>query len=315
MRWIEERKEKSIIRADLLWKELLESFLYLALEIFYPELYAAVDLSKPPIPLNKELRVPGLHKANKEQKIVDLLMDLPLKTGDLIRILLHVEVQGAGTREPFHVRMRDYACVITLTQKRPFAALAIRTTPKKQAEELYYEMNCFGTRHLFIYPTVFIDQMDEQDLLAKKKNPVALAVVCAMRMLKAKKDERKRYRYAQELLALMKTSGYSVDTAVSVMQFIEGMTGLETVKLKNELKKDLEREINELLGEVKDMTTVQTPILRKVLKKKAQEAFEAKGETKGKLEAARRMLSRGMTLDIIMDVTGLSEKEIYDFRG
>jgi hypothetical protein len=238
-------------------------------------------------------------------------MDLPLKTGDLIRILLHVEVQGAGTREPFHVRMRDYACVITLTQKRPFAALAIRTTPKKQAEELCYEMNCFGTRLLFRYPTVFIDQMDEQGLLAKKKNPVALAVICAMRMLKAKKDERKRYRYAQELLALMKTSGYSVDTAVSVMQFIEGMTGLETVKLKNELKKDLEREINELLGEVKDMMTVQTPILRKVLKKKAQEAFK----TEGKLEAARRMLSRGMTIDVITDVTELSEEKIRNLQS
>jgi hypothetical protein len=139
MKWTEGKKKKTSIRADLLWKELLESFLYSALEIFYPELYAAVDLSQPPIFLNRELRIPGLHKANKEEKILDLLMDVPLKRGDLLRILLHVEVQGAGTQEPFHIRMHNYACAITLVQKRPFAALAIRTTPKGQAEQLVYE--------------------------------------------------------------------------------------------------------------------------------------------------------------------------------
>jgi hypothetical protein len=39
------------------------------------------------------LRIPGLHKANKEEKVLDLLMDVPLKKGGLLRILLHVEVR------------------------------------------------------------------------------------------------------------------------------------------------------------------------------------------------------------------------------
>jgi hypothetical protein len=308
---IDEEKKKPIVRADLLWKELLESFLYPALEIFYPKLYAAVDLDKPPIPLNKELRVPGLHKANKEEKILDLLMDVPLKTGELLRVLLHVEVQGAGSKEPFHVRMHNYACVITLTQKRPFAALAIRTTPKGKEERLTYEMNCFGTRHTFMYPIIFVDQMDGEDLLARKENPVALATVCVIRMLEAKKDERKRYQYAKELLKLMKGAGYSVETSIRLMQFIEGMTGLTTAKLKSALGNDLEQEITEMLGEAKDMTTVQTPILRKILRKKAQEIFKIEE----KFDTARRMLSRGMEVDVIADVTELPEKEIRSLQN
>ena len=153
-------RQRSIVRADLLWKELLESFLYFALEIFYPRLYEVVDLSKPPSFLNKELRVPGLHKANKEQRILDLLSDLPLKAGNVVRLLLHVEVEGERgarirTKEPFYVRMCNYACAITLTQKRPFASLAIRTTPRGRSERLFYEMDCLGTRLLFEYPTVF----------------------------------------------------------------------------------------------------------------------------------------------------------------
>ena len=307
----EEAKKNAIVRADLLWKELLESFLYPALEIFYPELYAAVDLNKPPIPLNKELRVPGLHKANKEEKILDLLMDVPLKTGDLLRILLHVEVQGARTKEPFHIRMHNYACAITLTQKRPFTALAIRTTPQTKTEQLTYEMDCFGTRHTFTYPTVFVDTMGEQGLLEKKGNPVALATVCVIRMLKAKRDERKRYQYAQELLKLMKSAGYSIETTIGLMQFIEGMTGLSTAKLKSALKNELEQGIMEMLGEVKDMTTVQTPLLRKALRNVAKEIFR----TEGRVDTARKMLSRGMEINVIADVTDLPEETIRNLQN
>jgi predicted transposase/invertase (TIGR01784 family) len=170
-----------------------------------------------------------------------------------------------------------------------------------------------------MYPTVFIDQMDEQVLLAKKGNPVALATVCVMRMLKAKKDEKKRYQYAKELLKLMKNAGYSTEAAIGLMQFIEGMTALSAAKLKNALKNDMEQEIMEMLGEMKDMKTVQTPILRNILRKKAQEIFRAEGVVEGeaarKLKDARRMLSRGIEINVIADVTELSEEEIRNLQN
>jgi hypothetical protein len=238
-------------------------------------------------------------------------MDVPLKTGELLRTLLHVEGQSVGIKEPIHIRMHNYVCAISLVQKRPFAALAIRTTPRGKTEQLGYEMDCFGTRHAFTYPTVFIDQMDEQELLAKKENPVALATVCVMRMLKAKSDERKRYHCAKELLKLMKSAGYSVETGIGLMQFIEGMAGLNTAKMKGALKKDLEQEIMEMLGEGDNLMTLQTPILRKILRKKVQEIFKIEG----KLEDARRMLSRGMGIDVIVDVTELPEETIRNLEN
>jgi predicted transposase/invertase (TIGR01784 family) len=169
--------------------------------------------------------------------------------------------------------------------------------------------------------------MDEKSLLAKKENPVAIAAVCVKRMLKAKKDEQKRYQYARELLKMMKGSGYSMDTALKLMQFIEGITGLNTPKLKNALENDLDQEITEMLGGAKDMTAVQTPILRKVLRRKAQEMFRAEGmnegkkegkeegKKEGKLEDARRMLARGMEIDVIVDVTELPEEEIRNLQN
>ena len=37
---------------------------------------------------------------------------------------------------------------------------------------------------------------------------------------------------------------------------------------------------------------------------------EKKGEKKGKMEIAKKMLDKGMTIEEIADITGLSEKEI-----
>jgi len=334
------KRQRSVIRADLLWKELLESFLYFALEIFYPQLYAVVDHSKPPSFLNKELRVPGLHKSNKEQRILDLLCDLPLTEGNIVRLLLHVEIEGEqGARkkvkEPFHQRMHNYACAITLTQKRPFASLAIRTTPQGQTEELFYEMNCFGTHLLFKYPTVFIDKMDEEYLLTKKANPFTLAVLCAKRMAKAGKNENKRYEYAKELLKQMRSAGFSEDTSIRLVQFIEGMVNLNTRKFV----KELEKEIDNLLGkEAASMFEVRTPILKKVLERKACEWARAEGIAEGKaegiaegkaegiaegkaegkaegiaewkIETIRRMFARKMKLDVIAAATGYSVEEV-----
>jgi phosphotransacetylase len=70
-----------------------------------------------------------------------------------------------------------------------------------------------------------------------------------------------------------------------------------------------------MLGEVKDMTTVQTPLLRKALRNVAKEIFRAEGEAERKLKDARRMLSRGMEIDVIADVTELSEETIRNLQN
>ena len=215
-------------------------------------------------------------------------------------------------KEPFYIRMHNYACAITLTQKRPFASLAIRTTPQGKSEKLSYEMDCFGTRHFFEYPTVFIDQLDEEILLGLKKNPVAIAALCARRMSKAWKSENKRYQYAKELLKMLRSAGYTEVTCIRLAQFIEGMSSLSTRKLVQEL----EEEIDNLFEEVEFMEkdVIRTPLVRKAVRKRIinQIKAEAKteGKAEGKMETARRMSARGMKLEVIADITGFSIEEL-----
>ena len=186
-------------------------------------------------------------------------------------------------------------------------------------EALFYEMDCFGTRMLFEYPTVFIDQLDDETLLGLKENPVALATLCAKRMYKARKSESKRYEYAEELLKLMRSAGYTKDTYIRLSQFIEGLSNLSASKWV----KKLEAEIGNVLEEeVNPVDVVRTPILRKVLRRKLKECFRAEGRAEGKaegraegkaegeMEIARRMFDRGMELAVIAELTGVSTEEL-----
>jgi hypothetical protein len=299
-------KKKIKVRPDLLWKELLETFLYAALEVFYPALYDAVDLEKKPIFLDKELRIPGMRQG---QKITDLLVDVPLKTGGMAFLLLHIEIQGTNTGEPFHVRMYQYSCLITLRLKRPFTALAIRTTQRGRTEEVMYEDECFETRHLFNYRTVFLDQMDENRLLAMKENPVALATVGAIRMLRAGKLEPRRFEYARELLRLLKDRKYSIDICIQLTQFLEGITALSTAKLLEKFGEEMDN----LLKEVEPMR-IMTPVLSKVLKKKSYEWGKLDGVLEGQQKIARSMLAEAMPLDRIAKFTDLSVEEVEALR-
>jgi hypothetical protein len=269
-------KKKPAVRLDLLWKELLESFFYAALEIFYPSLYEAVDREKNPVFLNKELRIPG---ARRGQRILDLLVDVPLKTGSMTCVLLHVEQQGEIRDEPFHVRMFKYACLIVLRLGRPFTALAIRTTPMEKSEELRYEFQCFESWMAYGYRTVFLDKLDEEQLLAMTHNPLSVAVVAAMRLRKAGKNEEKRFEYGREMLRLLKSRGYSLDVRHQVVQFIAGLVNLSA----KELLEEFEKEMDNVLEEMESMT-VKVPAMEKYLKKKSYEWGKKDGKLEGILE-------------------------------
>jgi predicted transposase/invertase (TIGR01784 family) len=49
--------------------------------------------------------------------------------------------------------------------------------------------------------------------------------------------------------------------------------------------------------------------------KEYEETLLTKGKIEGKIEAARRMLARGLDVTCIMDVTGLSQDEIETLRN
>ncbi|WP_345796605.1 DUF4351 domain-containing protein [Castellaniella sp. MT123] len=96
---------------DSPWKESLELYFPQALALLTPDLYAAIDWSVSPTFLDKELQ--SIDQRSKHgRRFVDKLARVRLLGGVELRLLIHVEVQGALSgpkiRQGFARRMYEY---------------------------------------------------------------------------------------------------------------------------------------------------------------------------------------------------------------
>ena len=84
---------------DGIWKDAVEQYLPLLLKRMMPELYQDIDFSQNFTYLDKELRDTiqvTLSEEHNAAKFIDTLVQVPLKTGKMQWVLLHIEVQGEG---------------------------------------------------------------------------------------------------------------------------------------------------------------------------------------------------------------------------
>ena len=94
-------------RDDLLWKDLLARFFVPMLQSLLPDLARDIDGEREVVFLDKELRRLARFTRQPEggepdaNRFVDLLADVPLRSGENAWILLHAEVQGRGSNEDF----------------------------------------------------------------------------------------------------------------------------------------------------------------------------------------------------------------------
>jgi len=204
---------------------------------------------------------------------------------------------------------------------RPFTALAIRTTPKEKSEEIVYDTECFGTRTTFSYLTVYVDELEEDKLLVMKWNPVALAVFCAKRILKAGNDEIKRLNYVKELFRLMKERGHADDARIRLAYFVEGIANLKTEVLLQEA----ELEMDKLYREVDVMYDQDpyevAPILMRILDRKyhrwkMQQLEDMKktveAEVKAKVEAEVREKVKAEAKKEVKEKVKKAKKEVKE---
>ncbi|MCW5558256.1 MAG: cytosolic protein, partial [Verrucomicrobiae bacterium] len=75
------------------WKELLEKFWRLFLELCFPNIAADIDWTRPFEFLDKELQE-VIRDADSGRRFVDKLVKVFRKSGEEQLVLIHVEVQG-----------------------------------------------------------------------------------------------------------------------------------------------------------------------------------------------------------------------------
>src|SRR5690606_20668733 len=85
---------------DGAWKFALQTWLPECLQLFWPDIHAAIDWRHAPVFLDKELKALGRIQ-RKGVRQVDLLAQVRLKCGNLAVLLIHLEVQAGSVPASF----------------------------------------------------------------------------------------------------------------------------------------------------------------------------------------------------------------------
>ena len=220
---------------DGFWKDLIARFWREMLSSVMPDLYYAADLSVEPEFLDKELRdiMQGFAPQQEEHnppRFVDALMKIALKSGGDEWVLLHIEVQGSGG-EDLPSRMHRYYCLLFAHHGRHPAALAILTEPRPKENKNFYAFSHFGTSIKYSYNCLDIEALDE-DALKASDNPFDLAIYASRKAKRCRKDELQKFIYLRELRTLLNDKGWNSRDSRELLLFLERIINLKSEALR-----------------------------------------------------------------------------------
>ena len=320
---------------DLLWKDLLARFFVPMLRSVLPDLAHDIDDKRDVVFLDKELRRLARFTRRPEggepdgNRFVDLLADVPLRSGENAWILLHAEVQGRGGNEDFPLRMHRYRGLLEGRYRRPVIALALLIEPlsKPQSSGVYH-WEGYGTRVSYEFPVFRIYEGDEEALKASE-NPFDWAHLAGLRAWKSRGSEARKLDYLKEMLELLDERGWPHADKAQLLVFMEGVIHLT----EDESSREYE-EWESALEQAKEAGRMYVSIMeRKGIEKGRTEGIqlgrtegiqlgEARGIQRGRTEGiqlgrtetARNLLRMGLDLTQIAEATGLPLEEIQALK-
>ena len=322
-------------RDDLLWKDLLARFFVPMLRSVLPDLAHDIDDKRDVVFLDKELRRLARFTRRPEggepdgNRFVDLLADVPLRSGENAWILLHAEVQGRGGNEDFPLRMHRYRGLLEGRYRRPVIALALLIEPlsKPQSSGVYH-WEGYGTRVSYEFPVFRIYEGDEE-ALKKSENPFDWAHLAGLRAWKSRGSEARKLDYLKEMLELLDERGWPHADKAQLLVFMEGVIHLT----EDESSREYE-EWESALEQAKEAGRMYVSIMeRKGIEKGRTEGIqlgrtegiqlgEARGIQRGRTEGiqlgrtetARNLLRMGLDSAKIAEATGLPLEEIQALK-
>lgn len=164
---------------------------------------------------------------------------------------------------------------------------------------------CFSeTRLVYDYPVYKIREQDEQALMTDE-NPFAMVILAVKYAMRTKrKDEDLKLLFKLELTELLFKKGYKAEKIKAVFIFLNTL-----IKLSDELQQEI------FTQEARKMATANKKV--KIMSD-VEEYFTRKGRQQGLQEAqkqsALKMLTDGMSPELVSKYTGLSLQEIQKLK-
>lgn len=152
------------------WKRIVRQYLPEALQFFFPTVAAAIDWTKPPEYLDKEL-----HKitqdANQGDRYADLLIKVWHINGQPLFLLVHIEIQARKEAE-FPLRMYSYNSRIFAQLGQHPISLAILCDRSPTWRPNHYEFRLPGTYNRFEFAIAkLLDYQSQWPMLETSPTP------------------------------------------------------------------------------------------------------------------------------------------------
>ena len=312
---ITEKRASEPRRDDLLWKDLLARFFVPMLRSLLPDLAGDIDETRDVAFLDKELRRLARFTRRSEggepdeNRFVDLLADIPLRSGEDAWILLHIEVQGRGGNEDFPLRMHRYRGLLEGRYRKPVIALAllIEPLPASQAEGIY-RWEGYGTKVSYEFPVFRIYEGDEESLKGSE-NPFDWAHLAGLRAWRSRNSEPRKLDYLKEMLELLDERGWPHADKAQLLTFMEGVIHLT----EDESSREYE-EWESALERAKEAGRMYISIMERKGIEKGIALGRNEGRNEGIAATARRMIQKGLSTEQIADFTELSCEQIEALR-
>jgi hypothetical protein len=214
-----------ISQADLLWKDLVTEFDTDFILFFFGKiLHDSIDFSVAPVFLEQEFN--DVFTGNEPtKKITDKIIRYRLKNGKIKIIILHIEFQGQFDKN-FPERMFWYFMYIaTMYKTTDITALAIYTGTRKPKVYNCFTMSNFGTKLTYEFNTYIIRQQKVAALLASD-NPISVAVLAALYMIKAGNDDFQRYEFKKKMVEVALMKNFDKQKSFRLLNFVRHLMTL-----------------------------------------------------------------------------------------
>ncbi|MCT7958376.1 transposase [Laspinema palackyanum] len=219
------------------WKEALNLYFEQFLSFFFPDIHSQIDWSQPYQSLDKELLELG-RDSEVGTQFPDKLFEVKLITGQLLWILIHVEIQSQYIKD-FNQRIYQYNYRAFDQYNKPVVSIAILgdDTASWRPTEYAYTLGRYELKLKF--PTVkLLDYQTQWEQLESEQNPFALMVMAHLKTQATNRQMEERKQWKWTLIRSLFDRGYSREEVENLFRFIDRMMSLPK-QLEQQLRTQL----------------------------------------------------------------------------
>lgn len=269
---------------DQLFKNLIHNFFAEFLEAFFPEIHKYVDFSTVK-PMSEEVFTDLVKGRSKR---ADIVIETKLKGEDTF-IIIHVEPQSSHESN-FHERMYHYFSLLYNKYRKPILPIAIFSYDDNHTEHSQFTIQ-FPFYHVLTFNFLILELRKKNwRAYIESDNPVAAALLSKMGY-----TEKEKVQVKIEFLKMLVRMELNPAQSRLINAFFDTYLQLNS------------EEEEELMKEFK-LFDIDEEFLNK------PNTFEKWGMKKAKRDIAINMLKKGLSVEMIEELTHLEKSEIEKLK-